>query len=260
MDYFNQSNFIEEAVDSVLNQTYQDFEIIIGNDSSSDIDLFESIIKKDKRISYFCLKDVGGTSTRTSCIHKAKGDYILPLDPDDTIEKTFLEKTYKKLCDNNSYAFCYTDSIFYSKEKMYRHFQPEYNFAKLLDGNYICYCSLIKKDAWEKVGGYNLKNFNYFEDYELWIRLGKFGFYGIHIPEPLFFYRISENSMSSRTEDFGKIYKSFLIKWYPELFNLQIQEAANEILKDIPNNFMGFKPTQQREFWESYKNKEQNKC
>jgi glycosyltransferase involved in cell wall biosynthesis len=255
MAYYNQPQYIEEAIKSVLGQTYQNFEIIIANDSSSDLDLFDNLVKLDNRISYFCTDDVGGVKARTACINKSNYDYFVPLDPDDYIHPEFLEKTYHALSKRTNYGFCYTDSIFFTEESQQRMIQPDYNFYNLLQSNYICYCSLIKKKAWFDSGGYNEGNFNFYEDYEAWIRLGRKAHFGFHIAEPLFYYRMHKNGMTGKTKDFGNYYKAFIIRWYPELYPPYWQEEVDKILKDVPSNFMSLKPKQQEEIINKIKGK-----
>ena len=247
MVYHKQKKYVEEAINSVLAQTYKNFELLLLNAGNNDFDFIEDIAKKDKRIKHVEVKPLGSTFARTEGVKLSDREYIVFLDPDDKIEPQFLKETYKELSKRNKYGFCYTDSIFFSETQSRRMIQPDYNFFNLINQNYICNCSLIRKNYWLDAGGYNLNNRNYFEDYEGWIRLGRKGFYGYHIPEPLFLYREHKESMTSKTSDFGGIYKSFIIRWYPELYPPHLQDVVNKTLKNIPNNFMSLTPEKQEE-------------
>lgn len=94
---YNVEKYIAECLDSVLNQTLKEIEILIVNDGSPDES--EKIIKtyKDSRIRYFKKKNGGLSSARNHVIDKIKGKYVLFLDSDDSITEDFLEKAYNKL-------------------------------------------------------------------------------------------------------------------------------------------------------------------
>ncbi len=81
---YNQDSYISEAIDSVLNQTYQDFEIVITNDGSTDQTLQIIREKKDPRIRYFSFDQNQGVSTAANhCIRQARGELIAILDSDN---------------------------------------------------------------------------------------------------------------------------------------------------------------------------------
>ena len=92
----NDGKFIDEAVDSVLCQTFQDFEIIIINDGSTDEftnELLKTYSKPKTKV--FTILNQGPSIARNIAIEKAKGRYILPLDADDRIFPNYLEKAFK---------------------------------------------------------------------------------------------------------------------------------------------------------------------
>ena len=256
MACYNQEKYIEQAVKSVLNQTYENFDIIIVNDGSTDgsQEKIEELSKLDTRISFIKTDDIGATMARSTAVDLSDQPYFVPLDGDDHIAPSFLEETLRVLDGNSgrNYGFCYTDSIFYNEDTKFKKdmLQPDYNFSRLLMGNYICYCSLIRKKAFYDAGGYNRWNFNYFEDYELWIRMGRKGHYGAHIGKPLFYYRMRGNNLSANTTKFATIYKAFIIRTYPELYDPNFQIEVDKILEKYPTNFMSLKPKEQNRIYE----------
>ena len=90
---YNKEPFIEKTIQSVLDQTFKDFEIIIINDGSTDKSLGEVECLNDERISIFTIINQGVSHARNHGIHKAKGHYIAFLDADDYWESEFLTET-----------------------------------------------------------------------------------------------------------------------------------------------------------------------
>jgi glycosyltransferase involved in cell wall biosynthesis len=252
---YNQAKYLSEAVQSVVKQTFNDFEIIIVDDVSPDDteQAAKSLMSKywnTYNISYMKMpKNMGATNARTAAIKTSRSEFILPLDADDKLDPTYLEKTVNLLHYNPDVAFAYTNTQHFGQANSFW-IQPEYDFQKLLRGNYISYCSLIRRDAFNKVGGYDLKNRNYWEDYQLFLQLGKYGYYGLHIPERLFHYRVhAESSMQSRrNEVFGPVYKCYIISKNPEIYPVEALEYANSILSKYPPNFMSMTPAEQEAY------------
>ena len=92
---YNKANFIAKTLNSVLNQTYTDFEVVIVNDGSTDNSLEIVQIFDDKRIKLFTTKNQGVSATRNFGIKQSQGDYIAFLDADDIWEEKFLETINK---------------------------------------------------------------------------------------------------------------------------------------------------------------------
>ena len=98
---YNTEKYLRESIESVLNQTYRHFELIIVNDGSTDSskDIIDEYAKKDDRIRAFHKQNGGVSSARNFGIDKAKGDYICFIDADDIIEDIYLETLYAALQD-----------------------------------------------------------------------------------------------------------------------------------------------------------------
>jgi glycosyltransferase involved in cell wall biosynthesis len=247
-NYFNKK-YIEEAVDSVIEQTYQNWELIIIDDTGGLDKLKGYRTKSIDKIRVFETDDIGLSALRMYGAERANGEYVLYLDSDDKIHPTFLEKTVKLLDENPDIAVAYTDTQHFDGANSYWE-QPEYSFHNLLIQNYMCACSLIRKSAIFAVGGFDLDNFNYWEDYEFWITLGAKGYYAKHIPEKLYYYRIhSESGMQSeRNKVLSPVYKSYIISKFPLLYSDEWNKQAKEILSQFPNDFMSWKPKQQEDW------------
>lgn len=101
---YNTGKFLPECIDSVLNQTFQDWELILVNDGSPDNseEICKKYVKKDKRIRYFYQKNSGVSAARNLGISKAKGEYVFCMDSDDTLDSRFIETSYDVAIKNDS--------------------------------------------------------------------------------------------------------------------------------------------------------------
>ena len=106
---YNSAAFITDAIDSIIAQTYQNWELIIVNDGSTDsIDLVVApYLKSDNRIKYVSKENGGLGSARNFGIKQSKGVFILPLDADDVFESSFIEKAVLSLKSNHDIKIVY---------------------------------------------------------------------------------------------------------------------------------------------------------
>jgi tetratricopeptide (TPR) repeat protein len=110
-----------------------------------------------------------------------------------------------------------------------------YDFKRLCRENLFHYCALLRRAAYDQVGGFDEENFGYYEDWELWIRLGKHGWDAIQLDEPLFFYQSHANtSLMSYSKRLDKIYRAYITNRHPELYGQEEVEKARETLADAP--------------------------
>ena len=189
---YNYGHYLTEAVYSVLHQTYQNFEIIIVNDGSTDNsqEIAEKIIARNNNysISLISTENSGKPAiSRNRGISAARGEYILCLDADDLIMPTMLEMCVDYLDVYESISIVYTDQIKFNESGSSLIEQPEYEFGRLLRENFLNYCALFRKKAWIDVGGY-ADDVGY-EDWDFWISCAEKGYIGKHLPQPLFAYR-----------------------------------------------------------------------
>ena len=98
---YNVEKYIKDCLTSILNQTYDNFEVIVVNDGSPDNseEIIKDLAKKDKRIKYFKKENGGISDTRNFGIEKTTGEYFLFVDSDDTIEKELLQKVFDAIDD-----------------------------------------------------------------------------------------------------------------------------------------------------------------
>jgi len=210
---YNHGGYIAKAIDSVLKQSFQDFEILVVNDGSTDNTAKELKRISDKRLRVISLKKNSGMSNAMNkCIENATGEYIAHLNADDLFSVDKLEKqvafldknanfgavfTKVSIIDENSENFSNEDHFYYSafdKENRCRFEWLNHFFYK---GNCLCHPSvMIRKKCFDEVGFYDPR-FQQVQDLEFWTRF--FQKYDAHImEEKLTFFRIfSDESNSS---------------------------------------------------------------
>tara|TARA_Y100000590_G_scaffold341642_1_gene389878 strand:+ start:93 stop:914 length:822 start_codon:yes stop_codon:yes gene_type:complete len=172
---YNRRLFLSKAIDSVLNQTYQDLELIIIDDGSSDKSI-EYIKKKYGKIKVLKQYNKGVSSARNKGIKVASNNWIAFLDSDDRWDPKKIEKQINYLIENPKFKICHTDEIWirngvrvnqHKKHKKYGGFI----FKKCID---LCRISpssvIIHKDVFKKIGLFNEK-LPVCEDYDLWLRI-----------------------------------------------------------------------------------------
>ncbi len=230
---FNQGKYLNEAIESVLSQTYKNIEIVLVNDASLDNtkELAQEYLKKLDNFIFVDNKQNSGLSfTRNTGIEKASGEYILPLDADDTIEPTYIEKAVKILDSNRSIGMVYCKAKYFGA-KSGEWILSEFNFENFLCGNCIFCSALYRKEDWAKAGKYDTSMKTAWEDWDLWLSFLELGLKPYRIQEILFNYRKhSYQSMIDKKFDSLPIYKH-LIKKHKDLYLNQ-----DEIVKEIFEN------------------------
>jgi len=223
MPCFNQGQFIEEAVESVIAQTFTPVEIIIINDGSTDIETVRLLNHYQKpNVSVIHTANQGPSAARNVGIHQAKGQYILPVDADDRIAPTYLEKAVPILESQPEVGIVYAQAeLFGAKTGSFD--LPPYQFPDILLGNMIFNSSLYRKADWEKAGGYNENMVLGWEDYDFWLSILELGKEVFCIPEVLFLIRVVENSRSQQMN------QEYWIKSYAQIFKNHPQLYADHI-------------------------------
>ena len=193
---YNQGNFLSETLNSVLNQTYSNWECIIVNDGSTDNTeiIAESFMQKDKRFFYIYQKNAGLSSARNTGIKESNGNFILPLDSDDKIAPQYIEQAIYAFKANYNLKLVYCRVELFGKAKG-EWILPKYSLERMLGRNCIFCSAIYKKEDFIRVGGYN-SNMKYgFEDWDFWLSLLEDDGEVLQLDEILFYYRIRKKSM-----------------------------------------------------------------
>jgi len=192
---YNQGTYLVEAVDSVLAQTFQDFEILVVDDGSTDRETV-AILKGSAwpKARVIRTENQGLSAARNTGVREAQGAYILPLDADDKIGKGYLEDAVRILDRHPEIGIVYCEASYFGV-KGGRWDLPEYSLDKILNHNVIFCTALFRKADWEAVGGYNVNMVYGWEDWDFWLSLIHRGLKVYRIPKVHFYYRLREVSM-----------------------------------------------------------------
>lgn len=198
---YNYAHFLQDAVESVLRQTFTDFEVIIVNDGSPDDtkEVAEDIIRRNPghRIKLVNQPNMGVSAARNAGIGAAQGEYVLPLDADDMLKPEYLDKVLLPLLAEPEIDLAYSWSQKTGTEDSIVQYH-EFTYINLIRNLGPSCTVLLKKSAWEKAGGYNPEMSLGYEDWDFPCRLYEAGCKGIVVKEPLFYYR---KHGASRTDD-----------------------------------------------------------
>lgn len=213
---YNQGKYVQDALNSAINQTYKNIEIICVNDGSNDnsSEIIKNFVDKYKNIIFFDLKENKGlTSARNIAIDASTGEYILPLDADDIIENTYVEKAAAILDNNENIGIVYCNARkFGTVNEIWK--LPEYNYDDFLIANCIFSCALFRKSDFIRAGKYKENMENNLEDWDLWLSMIELGLKPYKIPEILFNYRQCENAKTklalSNPSLFSEIFKNHI--------------------------------------------------
>ena len=197
---YNTEKFIGKTIESVLNQTYKNWEILIFNDKSKDnsLKIIKKYSEKDKRIKVVDSKEnVGVVAARNKLIEIATGEFIAFLDADDYWKQNKLEKQIKFMLKNNALISCteYTRVTEDEKEINDIIIKEIITYEDMLKNNYLG-CLTVIYNA-NKLGKRYFKEREKNEDYVLWLEIVKETKIIFGLKENLAFYRVLNNSRSS---------------------------------------------------------------
>lgn len=233
---YNDYLYIQEALDSINNQDYENIEIIIIDDGSDQItkDVLVKIVQENLQIIY--QENKGTSVARNNGIKKAKGEFILTLDADDYFESTFISKGMQLLVQNSNLGLISCWFKIFNNKGVLENFKPKGGDMNTL----IFYngtsggSALFRKKCWSDIDGYDEMMRSGFEDWEFNISIAKAG-WGIYIiEEELFNYREKENSRNKKANEFHKyeLWKYIYIK-HKDLWINNFDEMINNTLSQM---------------------------
>lgn len=225
MAAYNAEKTIEQAINSVLRQTYTDFELLVVNDCSKDrtVELVKSIAATDSRVRLISnVKNSGVSYTRKHGLEEAQGAWIAILDSDDAWAPEKLEKQIALQKKMNA-DLLFTGSAFMDSDGQpidwYLHAPAEVTYRQLLKQNVLSNSSaLVRKELYAK---YYAIGDGMHEDFAIWLSILKEGKKAYGVDEPLLIYRIAKSSKS------GNKVKAAKMNWNTYRYvGLNVVEAA----------------------------------
>ena len=196
---YNYGRYLAEAINSALSQTWPADEIIVVDDGSTDDSLevahrFEGV----PTVRIISQENQGPAQALNNGVSAATTEFFLKLDPDDKLDPHFIERTVPVLAADAAAAYVYTACRYFG---MWQGIlpAPPYDEAELRFRPRINANSLMRKKAFEQVGGYSQAMARTYEDWDLYLSLSEHGWRGIALPEPLVHYRKHSAGRSSIT-------------------------------------------------------------
>ncbi len=212
MPCYNHARYLSEAIDSILGQSYDDLELIITDDCSSDksVDIIDSYKRIDRRVISICNKiNKGASKSRNSAITISKGNYVAFCDADDIWEKDKLKIQLDYILNKSGYDVIHSDSTIINgqgiptgerfsslnkKGKMTGNL-----FYELCLSNFInIQTVLLRRECINNVGLFE-EDIKYVEDWVYWVKVAR-NYRFFYIDEPLGRYRIHEGSTNKNIE------------------------------------------------------------
>lgn len=217
---YNIENYLSRCIESILNQTYKNWEAIFINDGSTDnsLNILEKYQKKDNRIKIINKKNEGSGAARNDGIENSNGEYIAFLDSDDWYENNFLEKLYKNLKENNSdIAMCNPKMVYENPQKnknintySFENIELKKNPKQILGilGMPVVWNKLYKKDIIVK-NNIRFPNYSFAEDVEFLYKTFLYANKISKVEEYLYNYYQREDSATKKVkvEAVEQVYK-----------------------------------------------------
>lgn len=206
--YKTPEKFLKEMIDSVRNQSYENWELCIGDGSVTEDtvkNVVESYQKKDKRIKMLCLSENRGIAGNTNAaLSIATGDYIALLDHDDILAPDALYEVVKWMNEHykDETDVIYTDEdkvSFDLKDYFEPHFKSDYNLDLIRSNNYICHLFVARKSIVDQVGGFR-KEYDGSQDYDFILRCIEQSKHVEHVPKVLYHWRCHPGSTAANQE------------------------------------------------------------
>lgn len=174
--YNIERKYLSECLDSILNQTYHNFEVCIADDCSTKEETKETLkeySEKDNRIKVVYRKENGHISrTTNSALEIAKGEFIGLMDDDDILTDNCLYEMVLALNENKKLDFIYSDEdkLDMKGRRCEPHFKPDYSPDSILGGNYFCHFEVIRASIVKKIGGFRHEYVGA-QDFDLFLRV-----------------------------------------------------------------------------------------
>lgn len=196
---YNYAAYMAETIDSVLNQSYPNIEIILIDDGSTD-HTAEVATCYAGRVQYYYQSNRGLSAARNAGFEYASGNYVVYIDADDKLAPDYISETMRVASVHPDAAFVYTQQQYFEASHDITRF-PAYNVQTLKQRNYIPACTLIRADVLRRFR-YDTR-FTSWEDWDFYLTLAEAGLHGVRLDRPLVLYR-KHADQKSMLDGFGE--------------------------------------------------------
>ena len=202
--YNTPEKFLREMIDSVVSQTYKNWELCLADgsdDKHTDVGrICQEYIEKDSRIKYQKIeKNLGISGNTNVCFSMATGNFIGLFDHDDVMHPSLLFECVKTVCEKDA-DYVYTDEATFTSPNLddliVLHFKPDYSPDNLRANNYICHFSMFDADLLKKTGLFR-PEYDGSQDHDMILRLTEEAKHVCHIPKILYYWRSHPNSVAA---------------------------------------------------------------
>ena len=239
---YDQARYLPDAVQSVINQTYTNWECIIINDGSSDntVEAAHQLIAAypDRRIRFIDKPHSGVSDTRNMGVEVAAGEWILPLDSDDMFDPGFMQRAVEIIEREPK-----VDVVFANMQEFGassgQWLPDEYSRAQVMVSDTMPYASLYRKDLWYKVGGYDrlLSVIRQPEDWSFWISCSKHNVTVRRIQQKLFLYRVHpQSTYLTKIKPNRRLAWAFVATCHPDLYPPRALVEAWSLISGCPDD------------------------
>jgi glycosyltransferase involved in cell wall biosynthesis len=245
---FNMEDTVVQTLESVLSQTYPDWECVVVNDGSTDgsEEKIRAFIEIDPRFRLINTKNSGVSAARNTAVAHSSGHYLFPLDGDNYIHKDCLKICVAEFEKRSDMKLVNTEAELFGGETGLWNL-PDFDYKTMLKYNMVDNSSLFLRQDFDRVGGYRLNMVHGLEDWDFFIAL----LYGctqeqvVKIKEPLYFYRVNNKgrrltvAASTRQSEMMDlmIYNNFPIyrEYFPDIFTrIHAYDFQKTMLEKMP--------------------------
>ncbi|MEG4234171.1 glycosyltransferase [Microcoleus sp. Pol11C3] len=234
---YNQSHFLLEAVTSVINQTYKNWEIIIVNDGSLDTTstVAKNLIVANSQYQIRLVEQTnqGLSSARNAGIAAANGEYIMPLDADDILAENALSDLLEICLKSNVPCVAFGSYQMFGTENRIVPSYELYSPENIKQSNMIHPSSLYHKSLLELVSGYKVGMKEGYEDWEFWVNCHKHNIPFLGTREVVVNYRRSQGSMLAKAQQYHQKLVARIVCYNRELYDSESVNNAEKLLKQI---------------------------
>lgn len=230
-------SYFKELLDSILDQTYSNFELCLADGSTYPNEIILEMIKNDNRIKYKFLKQNMGISANTNAALKlATGDFIALVDHDDILPKFALFEIVKTINKHPNVDFIYSDEDIIKEDNIRcnPHFKPDFSPDTLRSYNYICHLTVIKRSLLNVIGDFR-KEFDGAQDYDFILRATEKAKLIVHIPKILYHWRSHQNSTAGNNDSKDYVHEAGRQAILDQLRRLDIKGKV--LYNDVNNRF-----------------------